>query len=935
MAFQNPTALWLLLLVPLFVLVRRRSKQSVNRGREIAVIALRVLTFAALVFALAEPVRRQESKDVATYFVVDQSGSIPEGMKKWSLDVVRQAAERRANRNDRAGLILFGEKPVIEESPTPHFELRQIYSTVGPSETDIGSAVRLALSTFPGDAQKRIVLFTDGNETRGDLDAAVQRAAAAGVPIDVVPLRYHYTGEVLLESVTAPRRVQKDEPFQVRTNVVALEETRGKLRIFCDRQPVAEKEVTLAKGDNIFVFTHRLRESGFHLFEAEIVPEKDAIPQNNWAQAYSVIQEEPIVLLAGESEQSVRHLAAALEEEGIRYRVRLAGALPQDLGEWQSYDAIVLADLGAEHLSMEQMEMIESLVKDLGVGFVMVGGEHSFGAGGWLNTPIAKVLPVELDVKQMQVLPNGGVVFVIDHIPCVGDRWTKDICIGTLRGMTRWDEFGLLHGRQPEWVIPLAPAADRTAIEEVINRLTVDRMGPVDAHLEQAVAALSRRPISYRHIVLISNGNANSVPSGRMIGRIREARISMSIVVIEPLTGSHLRELEEIARALGGNFYVVQPHEYQRVPHIYLTEAQRVKKGLYFEETFRPRMVQASDILEGISADELPPLHGYNVSSRRQPTEVPLVSHHGDPVLAQWHYGVGKAVAFTSDAASRWGRDWLQWAKFRQFWAQVVRWCQRRMPPSPYQMSVQRGREDGRAEVVVDAVDEHGKFVNFLSISGTVVTPDLKPVPVKLAQVGPGRYRGVFPVEKSGGYVVNLQYEEGGRQYLLRGGYVPPCNPEYRQLRDNESLLAQIAARTGGRLVRPGTAVDFFERTGQAAYSVDLLWPILLILSACLFPLDVFLRRVMIGFADAARWLRRLLGRGPRHDPVQEALAAARESAKARAVYTPAAALPGVGTEQGTVAAAPSGEPPPQEEKIEFIERLSQAKRQAKREYEK
>src|SRR5205823_9994941 len=54
-------------------------------------------------------------------------------------------------------------------------------------------------------------------------------------------------------------------------------------------------------------------------------------------------------------------------------------------------------------VSMAQMEMIESQVRDLGTGFMMIGGPRSFGAGGYLGTPIEKVLPVSLDVNQNQV----------------------------------------------------------------------------------------------------------------------------------------------------------------------------------------------------------------------------------------------------------------------------------------------------------------------------------------------------------------------------------------------------------------------------------------------------------------------------------------------------------------------------------------------------
>ena len=126
------------------------------------------------------------------------------------------------------------------------------------------------------------------------------------------------------------------------------------------RHHLAQRDVTLHAGDNVFVFSHLLEEPGFHLFEARIESPRDGIAENNLAQAYTIIEDEPLVLLAAESEEDVRPLAEALREEGISLRLRLAGSLPQEPGEWQSYDAIIFAGLGAEHVSLAQMEMIES-----------------------------------------------------------------------------------------------------------------------------------------------------------------------------------------------------------------------------------------------------------------------------------------------------------------------------------------------------------------------------------------------------------------------------------------------------------------------------------------------------------------------------------------------------------------------------------------------
>ena len=927
LAFAHPAWLWLLLIVPVMIAASLFTRRKLSRARTTVVLVIRTILIAALAIALSEPATKKRSDYVTAYFLLDRSGSIPESLKQWSLDVARQAIASKKRKEDRAGVVVFGDRPIVEESPTNDVKLTELFSVVDPDNSDIGAAVRLALSTFPDDSQKRIVLMTDGNETKGELLEMAQRAAGAGVPVDVIPLKYRYESEVLLDSLTLPRKITKDEPFQVRVAVQSFGVSEGRLRIFADGKLLGERDVPLTRGDNVFLFSHTLTEGGFHLIEAEIIGKQDGIAQNNRAQAYTIIEQDSMALLVGGTQEDVAHLEAALREEKIPHRVRLATALPQDLGEWQSYDVIFFANVGAEHLTKPQMDMVETLVHDLGAGFIMVGGEHSFGAGGWLNTPIAKLLPVNLDVNQSVQLPNGAVVFMLDHIHCIGDRWSKDIVVGTLKQETRFDMLGMMVGGAQRWALPLQRAEDKGAMTKIIDDASVGDITGVDSYLADAVTALNLSHAGYRHIVLVTDGYGVT-PSDAAIAAVRDAGATLSICVIEP-RGGGTADLRRAAQLGGGDFYIIEPHERHLIPQVIVKESVRVKKGLFREEKFVPKVVLDSPILEGIGPTELPQLHGYNVTSKKALTEIPLISGYDDAILAHWQYGLGKTVAFMSDASGRWGTEWVTWPKYRQFWSQAVRYVQRRLPASPYQLTLQRGKVDGTAEAVIDAVDQAGKFVNFLKPRGTLVRPDLDSRELAFAQVGPGRYKATFPADKAGGYVVNVRYAEKGGEFLLRGGYVPPYQPEYHKFEDNEPLLAAIAEKTGGRVIRPSKEIDFFAPTGEVAYTAKLVWPMLLTLAAILLPLDVFLRRVIIGPSDVAE----MLGFRPKRDRVKEAVDAERAAMRERAVWQATAGVGEVGAEGEAVAAAAEELVP--NAGVMTTNRLREAKERAKRNFEK
>ena len=62
--------------------------------------------------------------------------------------------------------------------------------------------------------------------------------------------------------------------------------------------------------------------------------------------------------------------------------------------------------------------------------------------------------------------------------------------------------------------------------------------------------------------------------------------------------------------------------------------------------------------LWGIDPAAMPPLDGYVAASEKTGAEHLLATHRGDPLLSAWRVGLGKAVAFTSDAKGRWAGSW-------------------------------------------------------------------------------------------------------------------------------------------------------------------------------------------------------------------------------------------------------------------------------------
>ena len=75
----------------------------------------------------------------------------------------------------------------------------------------------------------------------------------------------------------------------------------------------------------------------------------------------------------------------------------LVGGFPKTREELFAYRAIILGSVEAASFSPDQLRMLADFVSKRGGGLLMLGGRRSFAEGGWAGTPVAEVLPVELD----------------------------------------------------------------------------------------------------------------------------------------------------------------------------------------------------------------------------------------------------------------------------------------------------------------------------------------------------------------------------------------------------------------------------------------------------------------------------------------------------------------------------------------------------------
>jgi uncharacterized membrane protein len=663
--------------------------------------------------------------------------------------------------------------------------------------------------------------------------------------------------------------------------------------------------------------------AGLHTFRVVVEAAQDTFSQNDRADSVTIVKGEPRTLVLAGDDAVADELVAALQTQRQDVDVIVPEALPTDFADLATYDSIVLVDVPRTRLSDRQLGALQVFVRDIGKGLVMIGGPDSYGAGGYQKTPLEETLPVDMGVRDRQKQPDIALVVVIDQSGSMdachcnsfnggagggtGMGGVRKVDIGkeailrAAAALTERDELGVVaFNEQAHWVVRTQPLGGVDDLQGKISSIAPLGQTNIFAGLEQAVESLEGATATRRHIILLTDGWSSSGQYDEIIKRMKAAGITLSTV---GAGGGSNPFLQGLATQGGGRFYdAVNPSS---IPDIFLKETQQVSGQQIVEEPFFPILTSSSPILRGLDQG-LPRLRGYNGTTAKPAAQTVLVTSRDDPLLAQWQYGLGRSVAWTSDSTGRWARDWLGWTGFSRFFSQLVSWTF----PGEETGGIEAAFDTrgGRTTLHVESVEADGSPRDFYSTSAVVVGPDFTPAEVDLVQVAPGVYEVPLGELESGAYGVRITQTRPGSTPLGRTvGLVAPTPAEYRLLGTNEPLLTSLRGPTGGKEIE--TPLDPWVHDVRTTSRSTDLWPLLLVLALILWPLDIALRRVSIGrreFAAAGAWIRALPGRR-RRTAVRTATAESMLATRARATSAETrAALRKAEPQAETVAAAPA-----------------------------
>ena len=910
--FDDPWWLLLLLLLPMLWIYSFKSLANLGPNRRMFALILRSVVLTAIIVALAGIQWRQINDKLTVIYLLDQSESIPLSKRESMLDYVTQAVSthRDGNRGDRASIIVFGGEAKVEVPPfdddIPAIDKLESVYDLKSENTSLEAAMKLAKAIMPEDSGGRVVIITDGNENIGNSIDVGRSLADGGIGIDALPINLDQDSEVIVQKISLPADIRKGQSFEARVVVdnFSTEKVPGRITVYQESQQQKtaitnskNNQVELDPGKNVFSYKLKIEHSGVHKYHAVFTPDDpgaDRVLKNNESSAFTHVRGKGRVLLIEdwESPGDFDYLVQRMRAMNMEVIVMPSNSLFSSAADLIEYDSVILANVprasgieddDATSFSEGQIQALVNNTSELGCGLVMIGGESSFGAGGWSGTELEKAMPVDFQVKNDKVRAVGALCMVMHACEMPdGNHWQKVVGIEAIKTLGPTDYCGVIEwggaSGVDRWLWKRPMGLDRVfgnkkMMLQRVSRMTPGDMPSFDSSMRIALAGFKKVNASVNHMIMISDGDPVP-PSQALLQGFKDAKIQITTVAVGTHGPPTQTPLQRIANFTGGKFYNVRNPK--ALPKIYQREARKVSRPLIFEPPGGVQ-VQSNDIssvtgiTQGIPIEAMPKLGGYVLTEIKSGALVEQVliankptSQENSTILATWRYGLGRATVLTTDAGKKWATDLQGTDYYDKFFSQLIRHSMRPINENA-NFAMASEYKDGKIRVVVNALDEEDEFLNNLEMQANVVSPDGENnFKASFVQKGSGRYIAEFDAPDSGSYLFSVIPGEGYER--LSSGVNVPFSSEYSDRETNEGLITSLVSLTpkdgeAGKIIDGELSsmsidsllkVNPFREGIRPAVSARDVWPWLVVLCAVAFFADVFVRRVQVGF----EWLK-------------------------------------------------------------------------------
>jgi len=808
-----------------------------TRSRSRFYLAVRLVGMTLVLLALFGVSVNRHSGTNTTIFLVDISNSNEQNLGDME-DYLRDTLGDMPKGN-QYGIVTFGKTSLVEQFLTGEDHFARIMSMPDKTATNFEDAVSRALAMIPAEGAGRLVILTDGRETRGEL--ANTAAALTSGQVELLAMLYETSQgqDAYVENVKLPGYLYQGDAYSITVTVVSNYETDAQIQIWMGTMQTDAYAVHLSRGTNQFQFRQEVTGENVESFEVRVAAAGDTCRENDSYHAYAVVDAVPRILVVSGVGQDSAEYEKLLRGAGCNYGVVSAINAPGTLEGMLEYKSIVLNNVYLSDLPEGFLENIETYVRDYGCGLICCGGDESFALGGYRESVLETVLPVDMELRGVDELPPTAMIMVIDHSGSMsesagGGVTNLDLAVTaaqTAVEQTRSSNYvGVIaFDTAFNWIVEPTLASDKEEIKKQIETIPEGGGTTIQPSLWEALDGVLGCEAGIRHVILLTDGQGESTDYSSLISAYKAAGVTLSTVAVG--NGADVKLLEQLAADCGGRYYYSDIAV--DIPKIFAQEVF-LSGDTYLQNGDFALAVSGGEITDGLFEAGWPHIYGYVSATPKNASKVLIASEKDDPVLTVMQYGLGHTVAWNTDVTNQWSGGFAGEADYVQLWKRMIDYSAGNANIGEDSVDVLTA--GGTTDITYHALD-YGEQTR---VEAVYTDPEGNTRTQALRATAPGSYETSLETDMSGIYNLSVRrVDEGAVTNAVTTAAVVQYSDEYKFNKDSGAFKAFVERY--GRVLEPEE--NFWKQKKNGGRERYELTQWLILLALLWFVLDIALRR--------------------------------------------------------------------------------------------
>ncbi len=784
------------------------------------VVLLRILVFVLTVLSITDFSFSTKTSKADTVFILDASESMNSGHEK-ALEFINTAMMSKPS-GENTALMLFGSNTAVDSGLSSQGKTYAPTAVIDASQTDIEKAVNTAEGLFGDERGKHIVLLTDGRETKGNA-AALKNS---DVVIDVADFSSGLDTEAQISRLSLPSKINKNTDYSVTMQIDSLTKQDCGVELYKNDKLIYSEKLKLNEGRNRFVVKDHADEANNVVYKCVITPDEDTYKENNVIYNHTYIQDVPVVMVLEKqgSGSNIYDLVSSFGVNAKRADITAFAQHPENLGQ---NDMVIIANCSANDMTDGLMTALDGYVKNSAGGLLVTGGENAFALGDYKDTVLENILPVNMDMKNEEISGDVAFFMVSDRSGSMSGNkliMAKEAMAGAVKNLGENDTVAVIaFDTEGEWVVK--PSKVGKNPENIVKKIAGISEGggtSILPSLDMAYKEIIKNDAAYKHIILLTDGQAETEGYDTIIAKMAANKITLSTIAVGE--GADTELLERLAQKGGGRYYFTD--EFSNLPNIFSREVKMAGRDYISNDPFYPSVYNDDDILKNV--ENIPQLFGYIATTEKDMAKTVLSAETGDPVLSYWQYGLGKTAVFTSDMQNQCS-EWLSDADGRIVLKNLTAMLMRSPEAIDGDVSYSENGEKGSITI------------NFNDAPQSVEGGTVNGQSIEFTQTSIGEYKAETDKLPQGSYVINAVFtDKDGNKKVVNDGIDIGYSREF-DINSQKNVLESLNCENINFITDPYSV--FTPRKYLAKHSL-VLYKWLLPPAILLFLAEVFLRRI-------------------------------------------------------------------------------------------